>query len=383
MKTNLKKLLYSGVTLMSLGVLAACSSTSSSTTTSSSAATSQTSVATTSNNSTSSDSSSSTIDWSALPTTEVTLSNDGLKITEGGTYILTGSTTAGVTVETDANVRIILAGAEISSSDTAAINVINADNVELEIKDGTTNTVKDTSNHTDTNIEGAIHVEADLTITGNGSLTVEGNFQDGIVSTDDMVISSGNITVTAVDDGIRGKDSLTINGGTINVTAGGDGIKSTNDTDTTKGYTTITGGEITVTAGDDGIKAETALTIDGGTITVSESVEALEGTNITINGGTIDVYGSDDAINASSTTSSDIYIKVTGGDLKVAVGSGDTDAFDANGNLYISGGTIAVTAPTSAFDFDGTVEFTGGTVTVNGEQITEITHTGPGGRGGW
>ncbi|MEG3258097.1 carbohydrate-binding domain-containing protein [Streptococcus suis] len=333
MKTNLKKLLYSGVTLMSLGVLAACSSTSSSTTTSSSAATSQTSVATTSNNSTSSDSSSSTIDWSALPMTEVKLSNDGLKITEGGTYILTGSTTAGVTVETDANVRIILAGAEISSSDTAAINVINADNVELEIKDGTTNTVKDTSNHTDTNIEGAIHVEADLTITGNGSLTVEGNFQDGIVSTDDLVVNSGNITVTAVDDGI---------------------------------------------------KAETALTIDGGTITVSESAEALEGTNITINGGTLDVYGSDDAINAASTTSSEIFIKVTGGDLKVAVGSGDTDAFDANGDIYISGGTIDVTAQ-SAFDFDGTAELTGGIVTVNGEQITQITATGPGagGHGGW
>lgn len=335
MKTNFKKLLYSGVTLMSIGVLAACSSTSSSTTTSSSAATSQSSVATTSSNSTSSDSSSSSssIDWSALPTTEVTLSNDGLKITEGGTYILTGSTTAGVTVETDANVRIILAGAEISSSDTAAINVISADNVELELQDGTTNTVKDTSNHTDTNIEGAIHVEADLTITGNGSLTVEGNFQDGIVSTDDLVIDAGNITVTAVDDGI---------------------------------------------------KAETALTIDGGTITVSESAEALDGTNITINGGTLDVYGSDDAINAASTTSSDIFIKVTGGDLKVAVGSGDTDAFDANGDIYISGGTIDVTAQ-SAFDFDGTAELTGGTVTVNGEQITQITATGPGagGHGGW
>lgn len=381
MKTNLKKLLYSGVTLMSLGVLAACSTTSSSTTTSSSVTTSQS--ATGSSNSTASNSSSSSIDWSALPSTEVTLSNDGLKITEGGTYILTGSTTAGVTVETDANVRIILAGADISSSDTAAINVINADNVELEIKDGTTNTVKDTSSHSDTNIEGAIHVEADLTITGNGSLTVEGNFQDGIVSTDDLVVNSGNITVTAVDDGIRGKDSMTINGGTINVTAGGDGIKSTNDTDTTKGYTTITGGDITVKAGDDAIKAETALTIDGGTITVPESLEALEGTNITINGGTLDVYGSDDAINAASTISTDIFIKVTGGDLKVAVGSGDTDAFDANGDIYISGGSIAVTAPTSSFDFDGTVEFTGGTVTVNGEQITEIVHTGPGGRGGW
>ncbi len=381
MKTNLKKLLYSGVTLMSLGVLAACSTTSSSTTTSSSVTTSQS--ATGSSNSTASDSSSSSIDWSALPTTEVTLSNDGLKITEGGTYILTGSTTAGVTVETDANVRIILAGADISSSDNAAINVIKADNVELEIKDGTTNAVKDTSSHSDTNIEGAIHVEADLTITGNGSLTVEANFQDGIVSTDDLVINAGNIKVTAVDDGIRGKDSLTINGGTINVTAGGDGLKSTNDTDTTKGYTRITGGDITVKAGDDAIKAETALTIDGGTITVPESLEALEGTNITINGGTLDVYGSDDAINAASTISSDIFIKVTGGDLKVAVGSGDTDAFDANGDIYISGGSITVTAPTSSFDFDGTVEFTGGTVIVNGEQITEIVHTGPGGRGGW
>ncbi|HFU3843527.1 TPA: carbohydrate-binding domain-containing protein [Streptococcus suis] len=379
MKTNLKKLLYSGVTLMSLGVLAACSTASSSTTTSSSVVTSQTSVAT-SSSSTSSSSSSSSIDWSALPTTEVTLSNDGLKITEGGTYILTGSTTAGVTVETDANVRIILAGADISSSDNAAINVIKADNVELELKDGTSNTVKDTSNHSDTNIEGAIHVEADLTITGNGNLTVEGNFQDGIVSTDDLVINASNIKVTAVDDGMRGKDSLTINGGTIDVIAGGDGIKSTNDTDTTKGYTRITGGEITVKAGDDAIKAETALTIDGGTITVPESLEALEGTNITINGGTLDVYGSDDAINAASTTSTDIFIKVTGGDLKVAVGSGDTDAFDANGDIHISGGTIDVTAPTSAFDFDGTAELTGGTVRVNGEQISQIVATGPGAR---
>lgn len=380
MKTNLKKLLYSSVTLMSLGVLAACSTASSSTTTSSSVATSQTSVAT-SSSSTSSSSSSSSIDWSALPTKEVTLSNDGLNITEGGTYILTGSTTAGVTVETDANVRIVLAGAEISSSDTAAINVIQAGNVELEIKDGTSNTVKDTSNHSDTNIEGAIHVEADLTITGNGNLTVEGNFQDGIVSTDDLVINASNIKVTAVDDGIRGKDSLTINGGTIDVTAGGDGIKSTNDTDTTKGYTRITGGDITVKAGDDAIKAETALTIDGGTITVPESAEAMEGTNITINGGTLDVYGSDDAINAASTISSDIFIKVTGGDLKVAVGSGDTDAFDANGDIYVSGGTIDVTAPTSAFDFDGTAELTGATVTVNGQQISQIVATGPG--GGW
>ena len=338
MKTTLKKLAYSGLTVLTIGVLAACSSTSSSSTSSSS---SSATVTNTSNNSSTSSSTSSSVDWSSLPTTEVSLTNEGLTITEGGTYILTGTTTGGVTVETDANVRIILAGATISSSDTAAINVVSAGTVEIELQDGTENTVKDSSTHSNTDIEGAIHVEADLIISGNGSLTVEGNFQDGIVSTDNLTINAGNITVTAADDGIRGKDSLTINGGTIDVTATGDGIKATNDEDTT---------------------------------------------NITINGGTIDVYATDDSINAASTTSTDIFIKVTGGNLKVEVGSGDTDAFDSNGDIYISGGTIDITAPTSAFDFDGVAELTGGTVTVNGEQISEIVATGPGaggGRGGW
>ena len=311
MKTTLKKLAYSGLTVLTIGVLAACSSTSSSSTSSSS---SSATVTNTSNNSSTSSSTSSSVDWSSLPTTEVSLTNEGLTITEGGTYILTGTTTGGVTVETDANVRLILAGATISSSDTAAINVLSAGTVEIELQDGTENTVKDSSTHSNTDIEGAIHVEADLILSGNGSLTVEGNFQDGIVSTDNLTINAGNITVTATDDGIRGKDSLTINGGTI------------------------------------------------------------------------DVYATDDSINAASTTSTDIFIKVTGGNLKVEVGSGDTDAFDSNGDIYISGGTIDITAPTSAFDFDGVAELTGGTVTVNGQQMTEIVATGPGaggGRGGW
>lgn len=80
----------------------------------------------------------------------------------------------------------------------------------------------------------------------------------------------------------------------------------------------------------------------------------------------------------------DIYIAITGGDIQIEVGPGDTDGFDANGDIDISGGTIAVTTGQSAFDFDGEASLTEGTVTVNGEQITEITATGPGapGQGG-
>ncbi|MER0122554.1 carbohydrate-binding domain-containing protein [Streptococcus sp. ZJ93] len=332
----------------------------------------------------------STIDWENLPTKEVTLTNEGLTITEAGTYVLKGTTAAGVTVNTTGNVRLVLAGVAISGQDTAAIYVEAADNAVLELQEGTENTVSDSKQHSDSNIEGAIHSKADLTITGTGRLTVEGNFEDGIVSSDDLVIDSGTIAVTATDDGIRGKDSVTITGGTIDVIAVDDGIKSNNDQDASKGIVHISGGTITVQAGDDGIKAESSLIIDDGQVTVTSSTEGLEGTNVTINGGIITVTATDDGINAASTAmGADIFIKVTGGTINVSVGQGDTDAFDSNGNLFISGGSINVTAPTSGFDFDGSVEFTGGDVTVNGEKKTEIIADGPGGgfgggpRGGW
>ncbi|MBF0805922.1 MULTISPECIES: carbohydrate-binding domain-containing protein [unclassified Streptococcus] len=322
------------------------------------------------------------IDWDSLASKEITLDEKGLTITEAGTYVLKGNTSAGVTVNTSGNVRLILAGAAISSSDGPAINIEEAGTVQLELQDGTENKVSDSNTHSNEDLEGAIHAKADLIVTGSGNLTVEANYQDGIVSTDNLYLENGNIQVTAIDDGIRGRDSVTINGGNISVNAQGDGIKANNDEDTSKGNVTISGGDISVSAGDDGIKAESSLVINDGNISVLQSAEGLEGTNITINGGTVDVYATDDGINAASDiTGVDIFIKVTGGNIKVEVGPGDTDAFDSNGNLEISGGTIDITAQ-SAFDFDGSVSFTGGTVTVNGEKQTEIVQTGPGSPGG-
>lgn len=322
------------------------------------------------------------IDWDSLPSKDVTLDNKDLTITEAGTYVLKGDTSTGVTVNTSGNVRLILAGATISSADGPAINVEEAGTVQLELQDGTKNTVKDSSTHSNEDLEGAIHSKANLIVTGSGDLTVEANYQDGIVSTGDLYLENGNIQVTAADDAIRGRDNVTINGGTIKVTAQGDGIKANNDEDSSKGNVTINGGDISVSAGDDGIKAESSLVINDGNISIPQSTEGLEGTNVTINGGAVNVYATDDGINAASdVTGSEIFIKVTGGNIKVEVGPGDTDAFDSNGNLEISGGTIDVTAQ-SAFDFDGSVSFTGGTLTVNGEKQTEIVQTGPGSPGG-
>jgi len=75
----------------------------------------------------------------------------------------------------------------------------------------------------------AIFSRDDLTINGNGSLTVTAHYRHGIVSKDDLRITGGQITVTSVNDGIRGRDSIAVKDGTITVQSGGDGMQANND----------------------------------------------------------------------------------------------------------------------------------------------------------
>ena len=324
------------------------------------------------------------IDWASLPTTNVTLTDDGLAITAAGTYVLSGSSTGQVTVNTDGYVRLVLNGITLKSTKGAAISIENAKKTVIQLADGSQNTIEDAASRSDEAIDGAIYSSDDLVINGNGSLIVTARFADGIVGKDDLWIYSGTNTVKSADDGIRGKDSLNISGGTIVIDAKGDGMKASNDTDAGKGQLVITGGDITIDTGDDAIKAEQKISVTGGTIKITSSVEGIEAPVIVIDDGDITLYASDDGVNvsASAIITSGLSITINGGTLNVTVGSGDTDAFDSNGDLYVNGGTITVTAPTSSFDFDGSGAINGGTVTVNGQRITEMPAQMMGGPGG-
>ncbi|MEH1129770.1 carbohydrate-binding domain-containing protein [Micromonospora sp. CPCC 206061] len=327
----------------------------------------------------------------------VTVAGGAITITAPGTYQISGTLNNGyVKVDTAAAgaVELLLSGASITNSSSSALHVAAADVVTVTLASGTSNTLTDASRYTNTDEpDAALFSTADLTIAGSGSLTVRANYQDGIVSKDDLVIQSGTITVNSVDDAIRGKDSLTINGGTINVTStGGDGIKS-NETEAGKGVVNIANGTISVSAADDGIKGENALNISGGNINVTRSYEALEAMQVTISGGTSNVVASDDAINSAEegvpdfTPAPNAFIRVTGGST---VASSGTDGFDSNGSLTFSGGTVVVNGPTSgirggdgALDADGTISFSGGVVLGAGMTSLAVFNTVPANGQGW
>ena len=341
-----------------------------------------------------------TIDLSNPTATDgVTVSDGVITITKAGNYKLTGTYEGQIKVEAaDSDmVRLILNNATITNSTGAAINVVEADEVVIYTASGTTNTVSDGSSYADTasgSPDAAIYSKSDLTLAGEGTLKVEGKYEEGIHTSDGLVIASGTLEVNAANTGIKGKDYVDILDGTVTVTASQDGIKATNNTDGNRGWVRLSGGTVNISADDDGFKAERVLEISGGTLNINQANEGIEGQYINILDGTVNVTSSDDGINASySTTSTSTESASTsttqtaqrnqaaqgntgqgnaaqggqppaGGGAGGGMGGGTFEVVDAT--INISGGTVTVNAKGDGIDSNGTATLSGGTVIVYG-----------------
>jgi len=319
-----------------------------------------------------------------LTDAEVLTVSDGqdIQITSEGVYVLSGTAsevTVRIEADDSAKVQLVLNGVNVTNTDSPVIYVVNADKVFVTTTE-TDNTMTVTGTFTadgETNTDAVIFSKDDLVLNGLGTLTVKST-DNGIACKDDLKITGGTYTITANADGIEANDSVRISGGTVSITSGNDGIQVENDEDNTTGYVYICGGTLDINAADDGIHGNLGVQIDGGSLNI-DAGEGIEGTYVQINGGSIDINASDDGINAAFKTT--VYtptLEITGGELNVNMGAGDTDALDSNGYIYISGGTVNITAQ-FAFDYDYGAEMTGGTVYVNGSQVTSITNSMMGG----
>lgn len=241
---------------------------------------------------------------------DVTVEEGRITITDAGSYLLTGDFTGQIVVRAgaDDNVHLILSGVSITN-DMAPIYIENCKNASITLASGTVNSVSDSQNYTfadgEDEPDAAVYSDCDLTINGDGTLNVTGNYACGIRTKDDLKIVSGTINVTSVGDAVKGRDSLRISGGTFHIISESDGLKSNNDEDADRGYVLIEGGDFTISAGDDAVHAESRLVVNGGNLTVLSSYEGLEAMKVELNGGVIDVTASDDALNAASPSTGD------------------------------------------------------------------------------
>ena len=264
-----------------------------------------------------------------------------LVISNSGWYVLSGSLADGsvvVDADSSAKVWLRLAGVAVSCADDACLRVDQAEKVFLTLAEGTENTFVSGDSYSDDalsdNTGGAIFAHDDLTINGGGSLRVTAGYRHGIDANDELVITGGDITVTAPEDAIHVNDSFRFMAATL-----------------------------TIDAGDDAIHSDGDIYVESGTIRIDRCYEGMEALTIDIAGGDVSIRPTDDGLNAnggtagfgmgrfggeqtaqeSASDAEETYIRVSGGTLTVVNETGrDADGLDSNGSIYIDGGTILV-----------------------------------------
>jgi hypothetical protein len=211
--------------------------------------------------------------------------------------------------------------------------------------------------------------------------------QDDAVHTNgNMYIDNGKYTINTGNDAFHADTQLVINGGTIDMQNSYEGIESLE--------IIINGGDINVTASDDGINASGGSSdstdtqqqsisdnnrpgnkdnndsnmnlgqpgvmmdgnqLDNGTMGGnSDNMGQLQVMPDNNQSGNMGGFGNSDSIATMTINGGDLFVNASG------------DGLDANGSIYINGGTVIICGPTSdgdtAIDFDSACEIKGGTV---------------------
>ena len=323
-----------------------------------------------------------------LSSTTAKITGDGakledktVKITKEGTYILSGSSDGlNVVVEAADTEKVWLVFDNLSMKGVSApIQVLTADKVFITLAKGSTNTIEDIETAENEELNAAIYSKSDLTINGSGKLIVNGKYEHGIKSSDDLKMLGGSFVITAANDGLNANDALNIKDSVIEISAKGDGIHSDKN-----------------------------VYIDGKSLNIKESEEGIEGKVVDIVSGDIDIKSSDDGINATDSSlktdnlPADVQEKIKnrperpegeavpegemqrpegmphgagfenqegteiiirGGDLYIDASG---DGIDSNGNLTVSGGKVVIEGSggrgDGAIDYNGTGLVKGGEV---------------------
>ncbi len=307
-------------------------------------------------------------DYDTANATLLTLPQKGETVTvsKEGVYLLQGQGRGQILVDapqTD-KIQLILNGVSLHGEASAPIYVKQAGKVFITLAKESQNTLScgETLVQTDENtVDGVIFAKDDLTLNGQGSVTLTAPACHGIVAKDDLAITAGEFSLTTAGHGISANNSLRIGGGTFTLNCQKDGFKAEHE-DSSLGYIYIQQATLNGTTLWDGVTASGGCQIDtatlslttGGGVTASSqnSCKGIKaGGDLVIGGGTFTLNSCDDALHTNQNAT------IRGGTFTLS--SGD-DGVHADGDLVVEQGNITVSQSYEALE-GHTITLLGGT----------------------
>jgi hypothetical protein len=282
------------------------------------------------------------------------VSSNRVTVSNSGTYILSGEhSNAQVLVNSEVSgaVKLVFRDLVLANSSSAPIYIKAAEKTVIILDPNTENTLTDAQSYSfdgdDDEPKATVFCKKDLSIEGSGTLTITGNYNDGINCKQGVFINAATLKIKAVDDGIRGKDYVILQLANVSIVAGGDGIKSDNDDDSGLGYILIESGIYSLTSTNDGMQACTDLLISDGTFSITSgggsnsgvygdvSAKALKSTvNLIVDGGTFTLNAADDAIHTNG------KMTLNSGDFLISTAD---DGAHADAELVLDGSNLTIT----------------------------------------
>ncbi len=318
--------------------------------------------------------------------------------TKGICYVLSGSTANGsFTVAGEKKYEVLLNGVSITNPDSAALNLLCSKRAYVMLADGTTNTLADGSSSLNDH-KGALYCKGKLLFNGSGSLSVTGNYNNGIHSADYIVFRKGNnvYAQSKANHGIKANDGIYINGGILNVEVSAAAAKGIN----CESVIVVNGGRTTVVTsgggaydtdeneakGAAGIKADETFTMNGGELWLKSTGAGGKGissdTECCFNGGSTYIVTEGGQYRSNNDTASpkgikaDGAVSVTDGLVWVRTSGTNGEGIESKSTLDISGGEVASYAYDDAINAKSHLTVSGGFVFAQGRNSDGIDANG-------
>ncbi len=242
------------------------------------------------------------------------------------TLIYAGEHTSSIVINDTKDVTLVLNNVALFTEETC-IQIPNAKSVTVELIGDSTATSK----------ESFLVTNADVTFTGEGTLTAD--TKDSVIAAEKSVTLETATLNLSSKKNVISCGSFTQKSGNLNITDGNDGIHADS--------ITMEDGVMEITVEDDALHAESSALILYGKVTLNAH-EGIEAEEVKIRRGEISIFAEDDGINATGNG----VLDITGGYLWI---NSNGDGIDSNGIIKINGGNITLfsanNADAEAFDY--------------------------------